>query len=162
MPNSRTRSGPDIRSQHLVLKPVGVRNPEAAQKVMRGKRKHWACSFSGSVFYDHSLIAAVQVAKPIIVASGKPLIAKLANVMSCPMAYSPVVFSACLVPDVTAIILLVTEIEGCDRNGHRNRMPAQLEIHLPGVNANIRAELFGSITIIATYPPEDLIREGVI
>ncbi|CAE6431255.1 unnamed protein product, partial [Rhizoctonia solani] len=43
-----------------------------------------------------------------------------------------------------------------------NTMPRQLEIHLPGVNATTRAELFGSITTIATYPPGDPIREGVI
>lgn len=43
-----------------------------------------------------------------------------------------------------------------------NTMPKQLEIHLPGVNATTRATLFGSITSIATYPPGDPIREGVI
>ncbi|CAE6508217.1 unnamed protein product [Rhizoctonia solani] len=68
---------------------------------------------------------------------------------------------------VTAMVLLVTEIGGAIGTAiaggiWTNTMPRQLEIHLPGVNATTRAELFGSITTIATYPPGDPIREGVI
>ncbi|CAE7136928.1 unnamed protein product [Rhizoctonia solani] len=68
---------------------------------------------------------------------------------------------------VTAMVLLVTEIGGAIGTAvaggiWTNTMPRQLEIHLPGVNATTRAELFSSITIIATYPPGDPIREGVI
>ncbi|KEP45186.1 putative drug:H+ antiporter, partial [Rhizoctonia solani 123E] len=84
---------------------------------------------------------------------------------------------------VTAMVLLVTEIGSAIgtaigefaslfpvflrltefvRSALLNTMPRQLEIHLPGVNATTRAELFSSITTIAAYPPGDPIREGVI
>ncbi|KAG9097147.1 hypothetical protein FS749_006973 [Ceratobasidium sp. UAMH 11750] len=68
---------------------------------------------------------------------------------------------------VTAMVLLVTEIGGAIGTAiaggiWTNTMPKQLEIHLPGVNETTRATLFGSITSIATYPPGDPIREGVI
>ncbi|QRV78334.1 major facilitator superfamily transporter [Ceratobasidium sp. AG-Ba] len=68
---------------------------------------------------------------------------------------------------VTAMVLLVTEIGGAIGTAiaggiWTNTMPKQLEIHLPGVNETTRATLFGSITTIATYPPGDPIREGVI
>ncbi|KAG8744344.1 hypothetical protein FRC10_010324 [Ceratobasidium sp. 414] len=68
---------------------------------------------------------------------------------------------------VTAMVLLVTEIGGAIGTAiaggiWTNTMPRQLEIHLPGVNETTRATLFGSITTIATYPPGDPIREGVI
>ncbi|KAG8793831.1 hypothetical protein FRC12_001461 [Ceratobasidium sp. 428] len=68
---------------------------------------------------------------------------------------------------VTAMVLLVTEIGGAIGTAiaggiWTNTMPKQLEIHLPGVNETTRATLFSSITTIATYPPGDPIREGVI
>ncbi|KAG8715583.1 hypothetical protein FRC09_016490 [Ceratobasidium sp. 395] len=68
---------------------------------------------------------------------------------------------------VTAMVLLVTEIGGAIGTAiaggiWTNTMPKQLEIHLPRVNETTRAALFSSITTIATYPPGDPIREGVI
>ncbi|CAE6442786.1 unnamed protein product [Rhizoctonia solani] len=68
---------------------------------------------------------------------------------------------------VTAMVLLVTEIGGAIGTAMAggiwtNTMPRQLEIHLPDVNSTVRAELFSSITTIASYPPGDPIREGVI
>ncbi|KAF8598531.1 drug:h+ antiporter [Ceratobasidium sp. AG-I] len=93
-------------------KPVGVRKAEGAQKVITGTHKvllvisialaaymysldgstTWTyLAFAGSSFGDHSLIAAVQVAQSIIVACGKPFIAKSADALSRPVAYGLVV-----------------------------------------------------------------------
>ncbi|GAB1522850.1 hypothetical protein RhiTH_005975 [Rhizoctonia solani] len=95
------------------LKPAGVRKSEAAQKVITGKHKiclivsiglaayiysldgstTWTyLAFAGSALNNHSLITTVQVAQSIIVACGKPFIAKLADSLSRPVAYSLVVF----------------------------------------------------------------------
>ncbi|KAF8754611.1 Major Facilitator Superfamily [Rhizoctonia solani] len=49
-------------------------------------------AFAGSALNNHSLIATVQVVQSIIVACGKPFIAKLADSLSRPVAYSLVVF----------------------------------------------------------------------
>ncbi|CAE6336073.1 unnamed protein product [Rhizoctonia solani] len=95
------------------LKPAGVRKSEAAQKVITGKHKiclivsiglaayiysldgstTWTyLAFAGSALNNHSLITTVQVAQSIIVACGKPFVAKLADSLSRPVAYSLVVF----------------------------------------------------------------------
>ncbi|KAG8685862.1 hypothetical protein FRC11_009927 [Ceratobasidium sp. 423] len=115
-----SQSGPESHndwsqdhSQERVLKPAGVRKSEAAQKVITGKHKiclivsiglaaymysldgttTWTyLAFAGSALNDHSLIATVQVAQSIIIACGKPFIAKLADSLSRPVAYSLVVF----------------------------------------------------------------------
>ncbi|KAF8671463.1 Major Facilitator Superfamily [Rhizoctonia solani] len=100
-------------NQDHTLKPAGVRKSEAAQKVITGKHKiclivsiglaayiysldgstTWTyLAFAGSALNNHSLITTVQVAQSIIVACGKPFVAKLADSLSRPVAYSLVVF----------------------------------------------------------------------
>ncbi|KEP44899.1 drug:H+ antiporter [Rhizoctonia solani 123E] len=107
------KSWPHAHSEEYSFKPAGVRKSEAAQKVITGKHKvfliisiglaaymysldgttTWTyLAFAGSAFNDHSLIATVQVAQSIIVACGKPFIAKLADTISRPVAYCLVVF----------------------------------------------------------------------
>ncbi|CAE6385752.1 unnamed protein product [Rhizoctonia solani] len=106
-------SWPHDHIQEHVLKPAGVRKSEAAQKVITGRHKicliisiglaaymysldgttTWTyLAFAGSALNNHSLIATVQVAQTIIVACGKPFIAKLADTLSRPVAYALVVF----------------------------------------------------------------------
>ncbi|KAG9099375.1 hypothetical protein FRC06_005345 [Ceratobasidium sp. 370] len=113
-----SRSAPDVGAKHWghdleTAKPVGVRKAEAAQKVITGKHQvflvisitlaaymysldgstTWTyLAFAGSALNNHSLIATVQVAQSIIVACGKPFIAKSADAFSRPVAYSLVVF----------------------------------------------------------------------
>jgi hypothetical protein len=41
-------------------------------------------------------------------------------------------------------------------------MPANLEKYLPWLSDEQRAELYGSITLAASYPLSDPVREGVI
>jgi hypothetical protein len=41
-------------------------------------------------------------------------------------------------------------------------MPANLEKYLPWLSDEQRAELYGSITLAASYPLGDPVREGVI
>ncbi|PAV16768.1 MFS polyamine transporter [Pyrrhoderma noxium] len=87
---------------------VGVARVEAAEKVY-GKYSKWvlfsslalACyiysldgcttssylTFAASALNDHSLISSVQVAQSIIIAVGKPVIAKVADVSSRAFAY---------------------------------------------------------------------------
>ncbi|CAL1710437.1 unnamed protein product [Somion occarium] len=87
---------------------LGVKTVEAATKVW-GKYSRWALfislglaayvysldgsttymylSFAASSFGEHSLIASIQVAQSIIIAVGKPVIAKVADVTSRASAY---------------------------------------------------------------------------
>ncbi|KAK7689671.1 hypothetical protein QCA50_007466 [Cerrena zonata] len=87
---------------------VGVKTVEAAGRVF-GKYSRWALfiglglasyvysldgsttftylSFAASSFGEHSLIASIQVAQSIIIAVGKPVIAKVADVTSRGTAY---------------------------------------------------------------------------
>ncbi|KAG8906768.1 hypothetical protein FRC01_007900 [Tulasnella sp. 417] len=90
---------------------IGVKKVEAAAKVYRGRTKWflylgialasyiysldgtttWTyLSWAQSSFGKHSLIASIQVAQSIIIAVGKPIVAKLADVTSRPVAYSSV------------------------------------------------------------------------
>ncbi|KAI0076314.1 drug:h+ antiporter [Panus rudis PR-1116 ss-1] len=67
----------------------------------------------------------------------------------------------------TAVVLLWTEIGGSVGSAiagaiWTNTMPDKLAKHLPDVPEDLRAELFGSITDVVTYPRGDPIREGVI
>lgn len=92
---------------------IGVKKVEAAAKVYRGRTKWflylgiafasyiysldgtttWTyLSWAQSSFGKHSLIASIQVAQAIIIAVGKPIVAKLADVTSRPVAYSSVLF----------------------------------------------------------------------
>lgn len=43
-----------------------------------------------------------------------------------------------------------------------NTMPANLEKYLPWLSDEQRAELYGSITLAASYPRGDPVRDGVI
>jgi hypothetical protein len=43
-----------------------------------------------------------------------------------------------------------------------NTMPGNLEKYLPWLSDEQRAELYGSITLAASYPRGDPVREGVI
>ncbi|KAH8118651.1 drug:h+ antiporter [Phellopilus nigrolimitatus] len=68
---------------------------------------------------------------------------------------------------VTAVVLLVTEIGGAVGGAiagaiWTNMMPGRLAAALPGLSADERAALFGSITDVLAYPRGDPIREGVI
>ncbi|KAG2031329.1 hypothetical protein BDR03DRAFT_1030605, partial [Suillus americanus] len=68
---------------------------------------------------------------------------------------------------ITAVVLLLTEIGGAVGNAcagaiWSNTMPANLEKYLPWLTDEKRAELFGSITLAASYPLGDPVREGVI
>ncbi|KAI5118116.1 hypothetical protein M0805_003470 [Coniferiporia weirii] len=87
---------------------IGVRRVEAAEKVY-GRFSKWILfgslglasyiysldssttsnylSFAASAFGEHSLISSVQVAQSVIVAVGKPVIAKVADVTSRAYAY---------------------------------------------------------------------------
>ncbi|KAG1854483.1 major facilitator superfamily domain-containing protein [Suillus subalutaceus] len=58
---------------------------------------------------------------------------------------------------ITAVVLLLTEIGGAAGNACAN-----LEKYLPWLTDEKRAELFGSITLAASYPLGDPVREGVI
>ncbi|KAG9042123.1 hypothetical protein FS837_011259 [Tulasnella sp. UAMH 9824] len=90
---------------------IGVKKVEAAAKVYRGRTKWflylgialasyiysldgtttWTyLSWAQSSFGKHSLIASIQVAQSIIIAVGKPIVAKLADVTSRPVAYTSV------------------------------------------------------------------------
>lgn len=90
---------------------IGVKKVEAAAKIYRGRAKWflylgiafasyiysldgtttWTyLSWAQSSFGKHSLIASIQVAQYIIIAVGKPIVAKLADVTSRPIAYSSV------------------------------------------------------------------------
>ncbi|EIN05327.1 MFS general substrate transporter [Punctularia strigosozonata HHB-11173 SS5] len=68
---------------------------------------------------------------------------------------------------VIALVLLVTEI-GAATGGAiagaiwSTTMPSALERHLPGVDAKLRKELFGSIENATKYPHGSHIREGVV
>ncbi|KAG8996659.1 hypothetical protein FRB94_008156 [Tulasnella sp. JGI-2019a] len=72
------------------------------------------------------------------------------------------------VATVTAIVLLITELGTSIGNTiaggvWANQMPDYLERYLPvSVNATERATLFGSITLIASYPIDDPVRLGAI
>ncbi|KAM3581079.1 hypothetical protein VKS41_006524 [Umbelopsis sp. WA50703] len=68
---------------------------------------------------------------------------------------------------VTALVLLLTEIGNSVGSAiatavWTSEMPSQLAAHVPTTNATLLAELYGSVTTIATYPAGDPIREGVI
>ncbi|KAG1768050.1 MFS general substrate transporter [Suillus placidus] len=68
---------------------------------------------------------------------------------------------------ITAVVLLVTEIGGAVGNAcagaiWSNTMPVNLEKYLPWLTDEQRAELYGSITLAASYPRGDPVREGVI
>ncbi|KAG2353161.1 major facilitator superfamily domain-containing protein [Suillus spraguei] len=68
---------------------------------------------------------------------------------------------------ITAVVLLLTEIGGAVGNAWAgaiwsNTMPVNLEKYLPWLSDEQRAELYGSITLAASYPPGDPVREGVI
>jgi len=68
---------------------------------------------------------------------------------------------------ITAVVLLLTEIGGAVGNAcsgaiWSNTMPANLEKYLPWLSDEQRAELYGSITLAASYPRGDPVREGVI
>ncbi|KAG2072951.1 MFS general substrate transporter [Suillus decipiens] len=68
---------------------------------------------------------------------------------------------------ITAVVLLLTEIGGAVGNAcagaiWSNTMPVNLEKYLPWLSDEQRAELYGSITLAASYPPGDPVREGVI
>ncbi|KAG1814292.1 MFS general substrate transporter [Suillus subaureus] len=68
---------------------------------------------------------------------------------------------------ITAVVLLLTEIGGAVGNAcagaiWSNTMPDNLEKYLPWLTDEKRAELFGSITLAASYPLGDPVREGVI
>ncbi|KAG1723279.1 major facilitator superfamily domain-containing protein [Suillus lakei] len=68
---------------------------------------------------------------------------------------------------ITAVVLLVTEIGGAVGNAcagaiWSNTMPVNLEKYLPWLTDEQRAELYGSITLAASYPQGDPVREGVI
>ncbi|KAG8996661.1 hypothetical protein FRB94_008158 [Tulasnella sp. JGI-2019a] len=72
------------------------------------------------------------------------------------------------VATVTAFVLLITELGTNVGNTiaggvWANQMPHYLEKYLPAyVNATERATLFGSITLIASYPIDDPVRLGAI
>ncbi|EAU93687.1 ferrichrome-type siderophore transporter [Coprinopsis cinerea okayama7 len=100
-------SAPSITSTEIAAH-VGVRNIEATHKVF-GKYSKWCLfislglaayiysldgtttynylAFAASYLGGHSLISTIQVAQAIIVAVGKPVIAKIADVKSRPIAY---------------------------------------------------------------------------
>lgn len=68
---------------------------------------------------------------------------------------------------ITAVVLLLTEIGGAVGNAcagaiWSNTMPSNLEKYLPWLTDEQRAELYGSITLAASYPRGDPVREGVI
>lgn len=68
---------------------------------------------------------------------------------------------------ITAVVLLLTEIGGAVGNAcagaiWSNTMPGNLEKYLPWLSDEQRAELYGSITLAASYPRGDPVREGVI
>ncbi|RXW16248.1 hypothetical protein EST38_g9606 [Candolleomyces aberdarensis] len=68
---------------------------------------------------------------------------------------------------VTAVVLLCTEIGGAIGSAiagsiWTSMMPKQLAEHLPFVDAATRAELFGSLYVVAAQPRGSPIREGVI
>lgn len=68
---------------------------------------------------------------------------------------------------ITAVVLLVTEIGGAVGNAcagaiWSNTMPVNLAKYLPWLTDEQRAELYGSITLAASYPRGDPVREGVI
>lgn len=68
---------------------------------------------------------------------------------------------------VTALVLLITEIGNSVGSAiatavWTNQMPGALAEYVPTNNATLLAELYSSVTTIATYPAEDPIRQGVI
>jgi MFS family permease len=68
---------------------------------------------------------------------------------------------------ITAVVLLLTEIGGAVGNAcagaiWSNTMPENLAKYLPWLTDEQRAELYGSITLAASYPRGDPVREGVI
>ncbi|WWC66478.1 uncharacterized protein I206_100380 [Kwoniella pini CBS 10737] len=71
------------------------------------------------------------------------------------------------VATVTAMVLLITEIGNSAGSAAAaeiwsSHMPAALAQHVPTTNATLLADLYGSITQIATYPANDPIRLGAI
>ncbi|KAL1409007.1 hypothetical protein Q8F55_005831 [Vanrija albida] len=71
------------------------------------------------------------------------------------------------VATVTAMVLLLTEIgngvgTAAATTIWTEYMPRALAEHVPGNNATLNAQLFGSITTIMTYPLDDPIRVGAI
>ncbi|KAJ2962514.1 hypothetical protein NQZ79_g2376 [Umbelopsis isabellina] len=68
---------------------------------------------------------------------------------------------------VTALVLLLTEIGNSVGSAiatavWTSQMPSELAANVPTTNATLLAELYGSVTTIATYPAGDPIRDGVI
>ncbi|WVO19791.1 uncharacterized protein IAS62_001081 [Cryptococcus decagattii] len=71
------------------------------------------------------------------------------------------------VATVTAVVLLITEVGNSVGSAAAagiwaSYMPKELAKHVPTTNATLLAELYGSITDIALYPPDDPIRLGAI
>nr|XP_018267067.1 uncharacterized protein I303_01050 [Kwoniella dejecticola CBS 10117]OBR89225.1 hypothetical protein I303_01050 [Kwoniella dejecticola CBS 10117] len=71
------------------------------------------------------------------------------------------------VATVTAMVLLITEIGNSAGSAAAaqiwsSHMPAALAKHVPTTNATLLADLYGSITQIATFPINDPIRLGAI
>ncbi|KAG0701988.1 major facilitator superfamily domain-containing protein [Suillus ampliporus] len=68
---------------------------------------------------------------------------------------------------IIAVVLLVTEIGGAVGNAcagaiWSNTMPGNLAKYLPWMTDEQRAELYGSIDLVQSYPRGDPVREGVI
>lgn len=68
---------------------------------------------------------------------------------------------------VSALVLLFAEIGNSLGSAiatavWTNQMPGYLAEHVPTNNQTLLNELYGSITVIATYAPDDPIRQGVI
>lgn len=109
-PAAYSEKNPDISSVFVldVESHAGVKTVEATQKVY-GKYSRWFLfiglglaayiysldgtttyvylSYAASSFSDHSLISPIQVAQSIIIAVGKPVVAKIADVSSRGAAY---------------------------------------------------------------------------
>jgi hypothetical protein len=71
------------------------------------------------------------------------------------------------VATVTAMVLLLTEVGNSVGSAVATEiwamhMPQELAVYVPTTNQTLLDELYGSITTIASYPPNDPIRLGAI